>query len=98
MKDCLTFIKLQEAVGSKQAEAWSQGYTGTPRSSIYHAPPPPPNNGAALAQGQQNQGNQNNGGYISSKGHIAAMTQPVRKSTNNIKTYLDRSIWQQHCL
>jgi hypothetical protein len=28
MKDCRTFLKLQEAVGFKQAEAKSQGYGG----------------------------------------------------------------------
>jgi hypothetical protein len=39
MKDCQTFIKLQEAVGSKQSEAQSQGYTGTPGSVAYNAPP-----------------------------------------------------------
>jgi hypothetical protein len=51
-KDFHTFIKLQEAVGSKQAEARSQGYTGTPRSSNYNATPPPPTNRVAPAQGQ----------------------------------------------
>jgi hypothetical protein len=84
MKDCCTFIKLQEVVGSKQAEAQSSGYIGTPRSSNYNAPPPPPNNGCA-SQGQQNQGNQNDGGYIPSKGHIAAMIQPVPKSNKEQK-------------
>jgi hypothetical protein len=29
MKDCQTFIKLQEAAGSKQTEARNQGYAGT---------------------------------------------------------------------
>jgi hypothetical protein len=37
MKDCKTFLKLQEAAGNKQAEAGRQGYVGntnnTPSSS-----------------------------------------------------------------
>jgi hypothetical protein len=54
MKDCKTFIKLQEAIGSKQAKARSQGYAGTLGAAANNAPPPnqPPANGAA--QGQQN--------------------------------------------
>jgi hypothetical protein len=80
MKDGRTFIKLQEDVGSKQDEARTQGYIGTPRSSTYNAPPPLPNNGEAPTHGQQNQGNQNNGGFFPSKGHITAMIQPVPKS------------------
>jgi hypothetical protein len=88
MKDCITFIKLQEAVGSKQAEARKQGYVGTPGAAANNTPPPnqPPANGAAQIQGQQNQGNQNNGGYIPSKGHIAAMIQPVPKSNKEQKS------------
>jgi hypothetical protein len=70
MKDYGTFIKLQEAVGSKQAKARSQGYAGTLGTIANNAPPPhaQPKNGATQAQGQQNQGNQNDGGYIPSKG------------------------------
>jgi hypothetical protein len=64
MKDCQTFIKLQEAAGSKQAEAMNQGYAGTPGTVTNNAPlpHPPPANRAAQVQGQQNQGNQNDGG------------------------------------
>jgi hypothetical protein len=88
MKDFRTFIKLQEVVGSKQAEARSQGYAGTPGAATNNAPPPhaQPANGAAQAQGQQNQGNQNDGGYIPSKGHIAAMIQPMPKSNKEQKS------------
>jgi hypothetical protein len=35
MKDCRTFLKLQEAVGHKQAEARRQGYNG----NTSNAPP-----------------------------------------------------------
>jgi hypothetical protein len=47
-----------------------------------NTPPPhaPPTNGAAQVQGQQNQGNKNDRGYIPSKEHITAMIQPVPKS------------------
>jgi hypothetical protein len=74
IRDFRTFLKLQEAVGFKQARA--QG------SIAYIAPPPPPlpNHGDTIAQGQPNMGSQSNGGYIQSKGHIAAMIQPVPKS------------------
>jgi hypothetical protein len=48
MKDCRTILKLQEAVGNKQAEARRQGYEGNTRNI------PPKNqqatNGAALGQ------------------------------------------------
>jgi hypothetical protein len=86
MKDCRSFIKLQEAAGSKQAEARSQEYARTPgtTTTTYNAPPPPllRANKAAPAQGhcQQNQGNKNDRRYISSKGHIATMIQPVPRS------------------
>jgi hypothetical protein len=50
MKDCRTFLKLQEAVGYKQAEARRQGYDRNTSSA------PPANqqatNGAAQGQGQ----------------------------------------------
>jgi hypothetical protein len=74
MRDCRTFLKLQEAIGFKQA--------GTPGSIAYGAPPPPPlpSHGKVTTQGQPNSGNQSNGGYIQSKGHIAAMIQSVPKS------------------
>jgi hypothetical protein len=49
-------------------------------------PHPPPSNGAAQVQGQQNQGNQNDGGYIPSKGHITAMIHPMPKSNKEQKS------------
>jgi hypothetical protein len=88
MKDCQTFVKLQETVGSEQVEARNQVYAGTPRTTTNNMPlpHPPPSNGAAQVQGQQNQGNQNDGGYIPSKGHITAMIHPVPKSNKEQKS------------
>jgi hypothetical protein len=40
MKDYQTFIKLQEAVGSKQAEARNQGYAGAPGAAANNTPHP----------------------------------------------------------
>jgi hypothetical protein len=90
MKDCRTFIKLQEAVGYKQAKARSQGYGG----NVNNAPPAnqQTKNGAAQGQGQPSQGNENDRGYTSSKVHITAMIQPVPKSNKEQKIYLDKSI------
>jgi hypothetical protein len=53
MKDCGTFIKLQEAVGSKQAKVRIQGYVRAPGAAVNNAPPPnqPPANGVAQVQG-----------------------------------------------
>jgi hypothetical protein len=78
MKDCKTFLKLQEAADNKQAKARRQGYEGNANnttSSNQQA-----NNRAAQGQNQPNQGNDNEGGYIPSKGHITAMIQPIPKS------------------
>jgi hypothetical protein len=88
MKDCRTFIKLQEAVGSKKDEAGSQGYGGTPRSATNNVPlaNQQPTNGVAQGQGQPSQGNHNDGGYIPSKGHISTMIQPVPKSNKEQKS------------
>jgi hypothetical protein len=73
MRDCQTFLILQEVVGYKQAKVQNQRYKGTPGSIEYNAPPPLPSHGGAMNQGQPNSGNQSNGGYIQYKGHIAAM-------------------------
>jgi hypothetical protein len=95
MKDCRTFIRLQEAAGSKQAEARNQGYAGTPRAATNNAPPQHPLvNESAQGQGQQKLSNQNNGGYILSKGHIAAMIQSMQKSNKEQKLYLHKLTWQ----
>jgi hypothetical protein len=44
------------------------------------------NNEAAQGQNQSNQGNDNEGGYIPSKGHITAMIQLVLKSNKEEKS------------
>jgi hypothetical protein len=84
IKDCKTFLKLQEVAGNKQAEARRQGYEGNTNKT------PPTNqqatNGATQGQSQPNQGNNNDGGYIPSKGHITAMIQPVPKSHKEEKS------------
>jgi hypothetical protein len=71
MKDCKTFLKLQEAAVNKQDEARRQGYEGNTNNT----PPSTQqaNNGVSQGQNQPNQGNSNEGGYIPSKGHITAM-------------------------
>jgi hypothetical protein len=66
MKDYKRFLKLQEAVGNKQAEARRQGYEGNTNNT-------PPSNqqansGAAQGQNQPSHGNDNEGGYSHLKG------------------------------
>jgi hypothetical protein len=91
MKDCRTFLKLQEVAGNKQVEARRQGYDGNTNSA-------PPNqqatNGAAQGQGQPSQGNKNEGGYIPSKEHITAMIQLVPKSHKEEKSISLPVTWQ----
>jgi hypothetical protein len=84
MKDCRTFLKLQESLGFKQAKAKkSQGYGGATKNT------PPANqqpiNGATQGQGQPSKSNENDEGYIPSKGHIVAMIQLVPKSNKEQK-------------
>jgi hypothetical protein len=89
MKDCKLFLKLQEVAGNKQAEARRQGYEGNTnngRPANYQA-----TNEAAQGQSQPNQGNDNDGGYIPSKGHITTMIQPVPKSHKEEKKHLSTS-------
>jgi hypothetical protein len=89
MKDCKTFLKLQEVAGNKQAEARRQGYEGNTNNT-----PPAnqqPNNRTTQGQNQPNQGNDNDGGYIPSKGHITAMIQPVPKSNKEEKKHISTS-------
>jgi hypothetical protein len=84
MKDCTTFLKLQEAAMSKQAKAKRQGYDGNTNNAptkYQHV-----NNGASQGQEQPNQGHDNDGGYVPSKGHITAMIQPVPKSNKEEKS------------
>jgi hypothetical protein len=82
IKDYRIFLKLQEAVGFKQVEAKSKGYGGATNNT------PPANqqpiNGAT--QGQPSKRNENDGGYIPSKGHISEMIQPVPKSNKEQKS------------
>jgi hypothetical protein len=83
MKDCTTFLKLQEAALNKHAEAKRQGYEG----NASNAPTTQQgNNGAPKSQDKPNQGRDNDEGYIPSKGHIAAMIQPVPKSNKEEKS------------
>jgi hypothetical protein len=83
MKDCTTFLKLQEAALNKQAEAKWQGYEGnignTPATQ--HG-----NSGAPKGQDQSNQGRDDDERYVPSKGHITAMIQPVPKSNKEEKS------------
>jgi hypothetical protein len=83
MKDCRTFLKLQEAVGHKQAEARRQGYDGNTSNAPLENQQA--TNGSVQGQNQPSQGNENDGGYIPSKGHISAIIQPVPKSNKEQK-------------
>jgi hypothetical protein len=68
----------------KQAEAKRQGYdrnTNNAPTKDQQA-----NNGASQGQDQPNQGHDNDGGYVPSKGHITAMIQPVPKSNKEEKS------------
>jgi hypothetical protein len=49
MRDCRTFLKLQEAIGLKQADAQGPIAYGAPPPP---PPPPLPNHGEAATQGQ----------------------------------------------
>jgi hypothetical protein len=82
MKDCTTFLKLQEAAQNKQTEARRQGFEGSNN--------PPTNqqgkNGPPQGQNQQNKEHDDDEGYVQSKGHITAMIQPVPKSNKEEKS------------
>jgi hypothetical protein len=84
MKDCKTFLKYQEAAVNKQAEPRSQGYEGNTNNA--HPSTQQANNGASQGQNQPSQGNDNEGGYIPSKGHITTMIQPIPKSKKEEKS------------
>jgi hypothetical protein len=71
MTDCTTFLKLQEAAMRKQVEAQRQGYEGNTNNAP--TPTQQANNGHPQGQHQPNQGQDNDGGYVPSKGHILAM-------------------------
>jgi hypothetical protein len=83
MKDCTTFLKLQEAALNKQAEAKRQGYEGNTNNVPASQQG---NNGSPQGQDQPSQGHDNDGGYVPSKGHITAMIQPVPKSNKEEKS------------
>jgi hypothetical protein len=83
MKDCTTFLKLQEATLNKQAEAKRQGYEGNTSNKPTTQQG---NNGDPKGQDQSNQGCDDDEGCIPSKGHIAAMIQPVPKSNKEEKS------------
>jgi hypothetical protein len=82
MKDCTTFLKLQEAAINKQTKARRQGFEGS------NNPPAKQqgNNGAPQGQDQQNQGHDDDEAYVPSKGHITAMIQHVPKSNKEEKS------------
>jgi hypothetical protein len=83
MKDCTTFLKLQEAALNKQAEAKWQGYKG----NTNNAPATQQgNSGAPKSQDQPHQGRDDDEGYVPSKGHITTMIQPVPKSNKEEKS------------
>jgi hypothetical protein len=82
MKDCTTFLKLQEAALNKQTEARRQGYEGSNKPPTNQQG----NNGAPQGQDQPNQGHDDDEGYVPSKGHITAMIQPVPKSNKEEKS------------
>jgi hypothetical protein len=82
MKDCTTFLKLQEAALNKQTEARQQGFEGNNNPLANQQG----NNGATQGQDQQNKGHDNDEGYIPSKGHITSMIQPVPKSNKEEKS------------
>jgi hypothetical protein len=81
-KDCTTFLKLQEAALNKQAKAKRQGYEGNTNNAPASQQG---NNGVPQGQDQPNQGHNNDGGYVPSKGHITAMIQPVQSRTKRKK-------------
>jgi hypothetical protein len=83
MKECTTFLKLQEAALSKQAEEKRQGYGGNASNAPTNQQG---NNGAPKIQDQPNQGRDDDEGYVPSKGHITTMIQPVPKSNKEEKS------------
>jgi hypothetical protein len=87
MKDCTTFLKLQEAALNKQTKAKRQGYEGNNKPPTSQQG----NNGAPQGQDQPSQGRDDDGGYVPSKGHITAMIQPVPKLNKEEKKHYQTS-------
>jgi hypothetical protein len=71
MKDCTTFLKLQEAALNKQAKAKRQGYEGNTSNTPATQQG---NSGALKGQDQPNQGCDDNEGHVPSKGHDTSET------------------------
>jgi hypothetical protein len=84
MKDCTTFLKLQEAAIHKQVEAKKQGYEGNKNNAPTTTQQA--NNGDCQGQNQPNQGHDNDRGYVPSKGHITTMIQLVPKLNKEEKS------------
>jgi hypothetical protein len=76
-------LKLQEAALNKQAKAKWQGYEGNTSNAPTNQQG---NNRVPQSQHQPNQGCDDDGGYVPSKGHIIAMIQPVPKSNKEEKS------------
>jgi hypothetical protein len=83
MKNCTTFLKLQEAALHKQAKVKRQGYEGDTSNAPANQQG---NNGVPQGQDQPNQGRNDDEGYVPSKGHITAMIQPVPKLNKEEKS------------
>jgi hypothetical protein len=64
MKDCTTFLKLQEVAINKQTEARRQGFKGSNNPLAKQQG----NNGATQGQDQQNEGHDDDGGTFRRKG------------------------------
>jgi hypothetical protein len=75
-------LKLQEVALNKQTKARQQGYEGSNKPPTNQQG----NNRAPQGQDQQNQGHDDNEGYVPSKGHITAMIQPMPKSNKEEKS------------
>jgi hypothetical protein len=76
-------LKLQEIALNKQAEAKQQGYEGNVNNAHVSQQG---NNGVPQGHDQPNQGRDDDGGYVPSKGHITAMIQAVPKSNKEEKS------------
>jgi hypothetical protein len=75
--------------GSQQTNQSKEGYEGNTNNAPTMTQQA--NNGASQGQNQPSQENDNDGGYILSKGYITAMIQPVPKS-NKEKRSITRQV------
>jgi hypothetical protein len=92
MKDCQTFLKLQEAFSSKQKEATNLGFAGAPGTLALNAPPSPPLpvHGATSNQQQLAVNRNPSEGYQPSRGAIN-MIQKGRLS-NRVQKLITRQV------